>query len=70
MNNPNKSGLRISAVTIAKNEEQNIGRWLQSVKHYADEVIVVDTEIIFHARLEDEILALQFRLHLNEVCLL
>ncbi len=43
MNNPNKSGIRISAVTIAKNEEQNIGRWLQSVKHYADEVIVVDT---------------------------
>lgn len=43
MNNPSKNGIRISAVTIAKNEEQNIGRWLQSVRHYADEIIVVDT---------------------------
>lgn len=34
---------RISAVTIVKNEEQNLGRWLQSVRHYADEIIVVDT---------------------------
>lgn len=43
MNEKKVNGLRISAVTIVKNEEQNIGRWLQSVKHYADEIIVVDT---------------------------
>lgn len=43
MNDKPVNGLRISAVTIVKNEEQNIGRWLQSVKHYADEIIVVDT---------------------------
>lgn len=43
MNDKPVNGIRISAVTIVKNEEQNIGRWLQSVKHYADEIIVVDT---------------------------
>lgn len=43
MNNKSTNSLRISAVTIVKNEEQNIGRWLQSVKHYADEIVVVDT---------------------------
>lgn len=43
MNNKPAHNLRISAVTIVKNEEQNLGRWLQSVKHYADEIIVVDT---------------------------
>lgn len=43
MNEKKVNGLRISAVTIVKNEEQNIGRWLQSVKHYADEIVVVDT---------------------------
>ncbi len=39
----NNLSLRISAVTIAKNEEKNIGRWLHSAKIYADEIIVVDT---------------------------
>lgn len=34
---------RISAVTITKNEEKNIERWLHSAKMYADEIIVVDT---------------------------
>lgn len=43
MNDKPVNGIRISAVTIVKNEEQNIGRWFQSVKHYADEIIVVDT---------------------------
>ncbi len=43
MSNKYESKLRISAVTIVKNEEKNIGRWLQSVKHYANEIIVVDT---------------------------
>ena len=35
--------LRISACTIAKNEAENIPRWLESAKIYADEIIVVDT---------------------------
>lgn len=39
----NNLSLRISAVTITKNEEKNIGRWLHSAKIYADEIIVVDT---------------------------
>ncbi|MDO4204071.1 MAG: glycosyltransferase [Selenomonadaceae bacterium] len=43
MNNLNSVSIRISAVTITKNEEKNIGRWLHSVKLYADEIIVVDT---------------------------
>lgn len=34
---------RISLCMIAKNEEQNIGRCLQSVKGVVDEIIVVDT---------------------------
>ena len=43
MSEQNGISIRISAVTITKNEEKNIGRWLQSVKIYADEIIVVDT---------------------------
>lgn len=35
--------ISISACVIAKNEEENIGRWLESMKHVADEMIVVDT---------------------------
>ncbi len=35
--------LKISACTIAKNEEKNISRWLENVRSFADEVIVVDT---------------------------
>ena len=34
---------RISACTIAKNEEKNIGRWVENVRSFADEIIVVDT---------------------------
>lgn len=43
MSSQNNISLRISAVTITKNEEKNIGRWLHSAKIYADEMIVVDT---------------------------
>ncbi len=35
--------IRISACTIAKNEEKNIRHWVNSVKRFADEIIVVDT---------------------------
>lgn len=35
--------MRISACVIAKNEEKNIPKWLQSVSKIADEMIVVDT---------------------------
>ena len=35
--------LKISACTIAKNEEKNIGRWVENVRSFADEIIVVDT---------------------------
>ena len=35
--------LKISACTIVKNEEKNISRWLENVRSFADEVIVVDT---------------------------
>ena len=35
--------IRISACVIARNEEENIPRWLESVKSIADEMIVVDT---------------------------
>ncbi len=35
--------LKISACTIAKNEEKNIGRWVDNVRSFADEIIVVDT---------------------------
>ena len=34
---------KISACTIAKNEEKNIGRWVENVRSFADEIIVVDT---------------------------
>ncbi len=35
--------IRISACTIAKNEEKNILHWVNSVKKFANEIIVVDT---------------------------
>ena len=35
--------MKISAVTIARNEAENLPQWLKSVKQYADEIIVVDT---------------------------
>ena len=35
--------IKISACAIAKNEEQNISRWLDSVRRFADEIIVADT---------------------------
>lgn len=35
--------LRISACLIAKNEAENIARWLDNVSSFADEIIVVDT---------------------------
>lgn len=43
MNNTTADTIKISAVTIVKNEAKNIGFWLNSVKHYADEIIIVDT---------------------------
>jgi glycosyltransferase involved in cell wall biosynthesis len=38
-----KSSFKISAVIIAYNEEDNIGRCLESLKQTADEVVVVDS---------------------------
>lgn len=35
--------LKISACVIAKNEEQNLPRWLACAKAFADEIVVVDT---------------------------
>ena len=35
--------MRISACVIAKNEAENLPRWLSSVRVFADEIIVVDT---------------------------
>ncbi|SDG77697.1 Glycosyltransferase involved in cell wall bisynthesis [Selenomonas sp. WCT3] len=35
--------IKITACVIVKNEEKCIGRWLESVEDYADEIIVVDT---------------------------
>ncbi|MCR5439576.1 MAG: glycosyltransferase family 2 protein [Selenomonas sp.] len=35
--------IKITACVIVKNEEKCIGRWLESVESYADEIIVVDT---------------------------
>ena len=35
--------MKISACVIAKNEEKNIGKWLESMIPIADEMIVVDT---------------------------
>ena len=35
--------IKITACVIVKNEEKCIGRWLESVAGYADEIIVVDT---------------------------
>ncbi|SEH23478.1 glycosyltransferase family 2 protein [Selenomonas sp. KH1T6] len=37
------SGIRISACAIMRDEEKNIGRWLQDMRQLADEIIVVDT---------------------------
>lgn len=35
--------MKISACVIVKNEEKNIGQWLNNMRHIADEIIVVDT---------------------------
>ena len=35
--------MKISACVIVKNEEKNLPRWLECMKHIADEMIVVDT---------------------------
>ena len=35
--------MKISACVIVKNEEKNIGRWLNNMRQIADEIIVVDT---------------------------
>lgn len=35
--------MRISACVIVKNEEKNLPRWLENMKQFADEMIVVDT---------------------------
>ena len=35
--------MKVSACVIVKNEEKNIGRWLENVRSLADEIIVVDT---------------------------
>ena len=35
--------ISISACTIVRDEEKNIERWLQNVRSFADEIIVVDT---------------------------
>ena len=36
-------GMKVSACVITKNEEKNIGKWLQEMSLLADEMIVVDT---------------------------
>ena len=38
-----KSSIKISAVIITYNEEDNIGRCLDSVRETADEIVVVDS---------------------------
>ena len=38
-----KSSIKLSAVIITYNEEDNIGRCLDSVKETADEIVVVDS---------------------------
>jgi len=35
--------VKITACVIAKNEEKNIGRWMENMQQIADEIIVVDT---------------------------
>ena len=35
--------MKISACVIVKNEEKNIGQWLNNMRQIADEIIVVDT---------------------------
>ena len=37
------NGMKISACVIVKNEEKNIGTWLENMAQFADEMIVVDT---------------------------
>lgn len=43
LKDPNKTAIKISACMIAKNEAGNIGRCIDSVKDFADEIVVVDT---------------------------
>ena len=38
-----KNRIYISACTIVKNEAENIGKWLENMRAFADELIVVDT---------------------------
>ena len=38
-----KNDVMVSACVIAKNEERNLPRWLDSMREVADELIVVDT---------------------------
>lgn len=38
-----EKNIKISACLICKNEEKNIGRWLENVKKFADEIIIADT---------------------------
>lgn len=35
--------MKISACVIVKNEEKNIGQWLNNMRQIADEIVVVDT---------------------------
>ena len=35
--------MRISACLICKNEENNISKWINNVKQFANEIIIVDT---------------------------
>ena len=35
--------VKITACTIARNEEQHIASWLKNVQLFADEIVVVDT---------------------------
>lgn len=43
LTHPNKALIRISACMIAKNEAENIGKCIDSVKDFADEIVVLDT---------------------------
>lgn len=42
--------IRISACVIVKNEEEHLPRWLEGVRPFADEIIVVDTGSTDHTR--------------------
>ena len=35
--------MKVTACVIVKNEEKNIGSWLESARHLSDEMVVVDT---------------------------